>query len=50
MFRPYWPSLGIKYIIFKTQNKKLIYFEFVRSQNLKKVTAIFMQLFNIGTF
>ena len=25
MFRPYWPSSGIKYVIFKTQNKMYIY-------------------------
>jgi hypothetical protein len=34
MFRPYWPSSGIKYIIFKNQNKMHIYFEYARSHKL----------------
>ena len=35
-FRPYFPSSGIKYVIFKTENKMHIYFECVRSQSLCK--------------
>jgi len=43
--------LALSYIVCDTyQNKKLIYFEFVRSHNLKKLQQFFMQLFNIGTF
>jgi hypothetical protein len=32
----YWPSSGIKYMIFKTQNKVHVYIEIVRSHKLYK--------------